>query len=150
MVVDSLCNLAFYSSLNPHFDKVVEYLKNNDIAALEEGKYEIDGSDIFINVIERDLKKPADAAMEVHDEYLDIQVLLSGDRESFGWKKRCDCKSPKGEIDTVKDLLFFEDEPDTYFSIGVKEMAIFFPEDGHAPLVGEGHVKKAIFKVKMA
>ncbi|MFI3266572.1 MAG: YhcH/YjgK/YiaL family protein [Rikenellaceae bacterium] len=148
MVIDSLCNLAFYNSLNPRFEKVVEYFKSTDVAALAEGKYEIDGSDIFINIVERDLKKPEDAALEVHDDYIDIQVVLSG-RESFGWKKRCACEQPRGEMNTEKDILFYDDASDMYFTLGEKEMSILFPADAHAPLVGEGHVKKAIVKVKV-
>lgn len=148
MVVDSFSNLAFYASLNPRFEKVINFFESNDVASFEAGKYEVDGDDIFINVIERGLKKPEDAALEVHDVYIDIQVLFSGDVESYGFKKRAACTQPRSEMDTEKDILFFDDKADTYVSILPGDMMIFFPEDVHAPLVGEGNVKKAIIKVK--
>ena len=42
---------------------------------------------------------------------------------------------------------FFNDAPSTYFTILPGEFAIFFPGDGHAPLIGEGETKKIIIKV---
>ncbi len=148
MVIDSFSNLAFYASLNPHFEKVIKFFESNDVASFEAGKYEIDGEDVFVNILERELKKPEDAALEVHDVYVDIQVLFSGDVESYGFKKRAVCTQPRSEMDTDKDVLFYDDKPDTYVSILPGDMIIFFPEDGHAPLVGEGNVKKAIVKIK--
>lgn len=147
MVIDSLCKLSYYNSLNPRFAKVVEYLKTTDLSTFEPGKYEVDGKEIFINILDRDLKTTEAAALEVHDKYIDIQILLSGDKESFGWKQRCNCTAPRGEMDTDKDVLFFDDASDTYVAISPGEMGIFFPQDAHAPLVGEGHVKKAVVKV---
>ncbi len=146
MILDSLRNAAQYESANPFFRKAFEYLASTDLAALAEGKYVIDGDNVFISVMERDLKNRADAALEVHDKYIDIQVLVSGS-ESFGWIDRAACTSPRGEFNPEKDILFFDDKPSTYFSLVASEMAIFFPQDAHAPLVGEGHVKKAVVKV---
>ena len=44
MVIDTLDNLAKYESMNPLFKDVVEFLKNNNLDALEEGKHEIKGT----------------------------------------------------------------------------------------------------------
>ena len=147
MVIDSLNNLEMYSSLNSRFAKVVEYIKSNDWTSLPEGKYEILGKEIILNINERSLKTKDQAALEVHDQYIDIQILISGEDESFGWSERKACSSPRGEMDTVKDILFFDDKPQMYFSLTKNQMVIFFPEDAHAPLVGDGKVKKAIFKI---
>ena len=49
MIVDTLKNLEKYVSLNPLFEKVVEYLENNDLNAHEEGKVMIEGERLFIN-----------------------------------------------------------------------------------------------------
>ena len=92
--------------------------------------------------------KPADAALEVHDRYIDIQIVLSG-REGFGWKDRSRCAAPRGAMNTEKDVMFYDDEPSTYFTLGEGEIGIFFPQDAHAPLVGDGRVKKAVVKVKV-
>ncbi len=147
MVLDSFANLGYYAPLNPHFKKVVDYLKKTDLKALPEGRYDIDGDNAFVLISERDLKKPADAALEAHDAYIDIQVVITG-REGFGWKDRALCTAPRGAMDTTKDIIFYDDTPSTYFELGEGEIGIFFPADGHAPLVGEGHVKKGVVKVK--
>lgn len=147
MVIDTLKNGAFYSNINPLFAKVFAYLDEVDLASMAEGKYEIDGERVFVMIVDnKPLKSKADAALEVHDKYIDIQVVIKGE-EGFGWKSRAECTSSRGEMDTVKDILFFDDKPQTYVYIKSGEIAIFFPEDAHAPLVGEGIVKKAIVKV---
>ncbi len=147
MIFDSCANAGLYASLNPRFAKAFAYLASTDLASLAEGRHEVDGDEIYVSVMERDLKKPADAALEVHDVYIDIQVVISG-TESFGWRDRAACASPRGGIDTAKDILFYDDAPTTYFTLSEGQFAIFFPGDAHAPLVGEGHVKKCVVKVK--
>lgn len=147
MVLDSLKNGAFYNSLNKNLATAFAHLQKTDLAALAEGRYEIDGENVYMMIVEKDLKKPADAALEIHNVYIDIQVVISGS-EGFGWKDREDCTAPRGEYSSEKDILFYDDKPTTYATLQAGEMAIFFPADAHAPLVGEGHVKKCIVKVK--
>lgn len=148
MILDSLANIEFYNSMNPHFSKVCAYLKKTDLKNLAEGKYEIDGDNAFLMIVEKELKKPADAALEIHNEYIDIQVVIKG-AEGFGWKDRTLCTAPRGEYAADKDILFYDDRPSTYVTLNGGEIAIFFPADAHAPLVGEGHVKKGIVKVRV-
>lgn len=148
MILDSLANIELYNSMNKHFAKTCEYLRSVDLTTLAEGKYPIDGDNVFMLVNERDLKKPADAALEIHNEYIDIQIVVKG-TEGFGWKDRALCTAPRGEYSAEKDILFYEDKPSTYFTLNGGEIAIFFPGDAHAPLVGEGHVRKAIVKVRV-
>lgn len=126
MVLDTLTNLPSYNALNSHFAKVCAYLKEAHLSGLPEGRYPIDGDNAYLMISERDLKKPADAALEVHDRYIDIQIVLSG-REGFGWKDRSRCAAPRGAMNTEKDVMFYDDEPSTYFTLGEGEIGIFFP-----------------------
>ena len=50
MVIDTLENLEKYVSLNPLFKDVVEFVKSNDLNALEVGKHQIKGGDLFVNI----------------------------------------------------------------------------------------------------
>ena len=104
MVLDTLTNLPSYNALNSHFAKVCAYLKEAHLSGLPEGRYPIDGDNAYLMISERDLKKPADAALEVHDRYIDIQIVLSG-REGFGWKDRSSCAAPRGAMNTEKDVM---------------------------------------------
>ena len=149
MILDSLKNGALYHALNPRLKKAFEAIASTDWNSVEPGIHEIDGKDIFVNVMERELKKPADAKLEIHNAYLDIQVLVRGKEEAFGWSERADVCKPQAEFDAEKDIQFFDDEPQTYYTLRPGQFTILMPEDAHAPMVGEGEVRKIIVKVRM-
>lgn len=146
MIVDSLKNCALYYGVNSRLEKAFDALKGFDLENLEPGKYEIDGEEIFLNLVERGLKSPAEAKLEVHDRYIDVQVVLRG-KEGFGWSERADMKQPQAPFNTEKDIQFFDDVPQTYYTLQPGQFTILLPEDAHAPLVGEGEIRKAILKV---
>ena len=54
------------------------------------------------------------------------------------------CSGNEQEAD---DIAFLNDEPENYVVLGVGNIAIIFPADAHAPLLGSGNYKKAVFKV---
>lgn len=147
MILDSLKNKEQYAALHPRFKQVFDYIDNNDVAALECGRHDIDGDNIFVNVQELDLKARSEARLELHRKYIDIQLLLKGPTEEFGWSEKKDCLKAEAEFDEQKDVQFFTDEPQCFYSVGEGQFSILFPEDGHAPMLGEGHVKKCIFKI---
>lgn len=147
MILDSLKNKEQYIALHPRFKQVFDYIDNNDVAALECGRHDIDGDNIFVNVQELDLKARSEARLELHRKYIDIQLLLKGPVEEFGWSEKKDCLKAEAEFDEQKDVQFFTDEPQCFYSVGEGQFSILFPEDGHAPMLGEGHVKKCIFKI---
>jgi len=147
MVIDTLKNAAQYAVLNPLFAKAFEFLTSNDLASLEPGKHPIDGDNMWANIMHAPLKDLQTAKMEVHDKYIDIQVVIKG-VETHGWIARSDCKSPQGEMNTEKDVLFFDDKATTFVTLHKNEFAIFFPEDGHQPMLGEGEIRKCIIKVR--
>lgn len=147
MIIDSLKNAGQYAALNPHFEKALEFLASNDLKTLEPGKYPVDGDNVWANIVKAPLKKQEDARMEVHDKYIDIQICISG-KETFGWIKREACVKPVGEYNTEKDILFYEDKASILFTLTDGEFAIFFPEDAHQPMIGEGEIYKCIFKIK--
>lgn len=149
MIVDTLANAEAYFGLHPRLERAFTYLNNHDLSKLPLGRHLIDDDDIFINVQEVELKAPQDAPLEVHNTYIDIQVLIDGaEQERMGWRPRADCQRPTGDFDREKDVRFFSDPH--RFEIGVRrgEFAIFLPEDAHAPMIGQGRVRKAIVKVR--
>jgi len=148
MIIDTLANAGKYHGLHSRFAKAFEYIASQNLAAIEPGKYEIDGKALHVAVSAKDGVKPAAANFEAHNEYIDIQVLISG-KEEMGWRPRNTCQQPKGEFNTEKDVIFYNDQPDTYFQLQPGQFAIFFPEDVHAPMIGEGPIKKMVIKVKL-
>lgn len=149
MILDSLKNSALYEHVHPRMKRAFEVLAATDWTRMEPGIHEIDGCNIYVNVMERELKKKGDAKLEVHNEYIDIQLLVSGEAETFGWSERKNLQRAQGEFNAEKDIQFFEDEPQTYYTMRPGQFSVLFPEDGHAPMVGEGVVRKVIAKVRM-
>lgn len=147
MIIDSLQNLKNYESVNPLFAKVIEFLKNNDLKAMEPGKYEIEGKDLFLNLTVAKGKTPDQAVLETHDKMIDIQIPIS-DAETFGYTPRENL--PAAAYNAEKDITKIPDlAAESYITCQPGMMAIFFPQDGHAPCItGAPEIKKAIFKVK--
>ena len=147
MVLDSLKNSAAYYGLSPRIKQAFELFAQVDWTKAEAGVHELDGRTIFANVQVRGLKTKEEAKLEVHDKYIDIQILVEGAEEAFGWADRSTLVAPKGEFNAEKDILFFDDAPQTYYTMRPGQFTILLPEDAHAPLVGEGEIRKVILKV---
>jgi biofilm protein TabA len=148
MIIDSLDNIDKYKALHPRFAKAFDYLRTVDLATIEPGKYPVDGTDIHASVSAKEGVTKEAAKFEAHDHYIDIQVCPSGS-ETLGWRSRSTCSNVKEAYNAEKDVTFFSDKPDTYFQLQAGQFAIFFPEDVHAPMIGEGEIKKLVIKVKL-
>lgn len=146
MIFDTLSESERYASLHPLFQKAFDYAAG-PLQKLAPGRYPIQGDDLYVMVSEGALRAREDAFPEAHDRYIDLQVVLRG-RETYGWISRKRCFTPQGQFDRENDIIFFDDAPSTYVSLDTGEFALFFPEDAHAPLIGSGDVKKAVFKIK--
>lgn len=133
---------------NPYYAKAKEFIENNDLNALPLGKHLIDGEDLFVNVVDCQMKTKEEARLEVHDAYIDIQIPLSKG-ENYGVKPRSGCTQPEGEMDNEKDILFYADKVENVITAEAGEIVTFAPETAHAPLIGEGMIHKVIFKVRV-
>ena len=150
MILDSLSSASKYASLNPLFAKAFDYIASVDLASLEVGKFDIDGDNLRGIVSDKNGTTAAEstAKFECHNAHIDIQVCIRG-KETLGWKPHGTCVSPKGEYNADKDVLFYEDAPDMFFGMTDNQFAIFYPEDVHAPMIGECAIKKLVIKVKI-
>lgn len=150
MIIDSLSNAEKYFCVHPLFAHAFEYIKSQNIESMEVGNYEIDGDKLRSIISNNPGKKVAEstAKFECHNKHIDIQVCIKG-KEQIGWKPRQSCTLPKGDYNEMKDVLFYDDTPDMFFQLTNLQFAIFFPEDVHAPMIGEGNIKKMVIKVKI-
>lgn len=147
MIIDTIENLKNYESLNPLFPKVVAFIQQHDLQTMEDGKYEIEGNDLFVNVTTAKGKTPAEAVLETHDKMIDIQIPLSA-AETYGYTPREDL--PAAAYNAEKDITKIPAlAAESYVTAKPGSFAIFFPQDGHAPCIaGVPEIKKAIFKIK--
>ena len=147
MIIDTIENLGKYVALNPLFADVVEYLKNNDLQTMEVGKYPIKDKDLFLNLSLAKQRTKDTAFLETHINMIDIQIPITC-AETFGYTPLEDL--PDFEYNAEKDITKYGDtKAQTYVTVNPGQMAIFFPQDGHAPcIIEKEEIKKAIFKVK--
>jgi len=147
MIIDTLDNLEKYAALNPLFPKVVEFLKANDLSKMADGKYEIEGKDLFVNITTTKGKTPDEAFIETHNKMIDIQIPITA-AETYGYTQRE--LLPDVEYNAEKDITKIPDlAADSYVTCQPGMMAIFFPQDGHAPCIANvPEFRKAIFKIK--
>lgn len=147
MIIDTIENLGKYVALNPLFADVVEFLKNNDLQTIEEGKHFIKDKDLFVNIQVARGKTQEAAVLETHIEMIDIQIPITCE-ETFGYTPLCDL--PDFEYNAEKDITKYGDtKAQTYVTVKPGQFVIFFPQDGHAPcIINQPEIKKAIFKVK--
>ncbi len=145
MILDTLANCEKYFGAHRGFAKAFGFLREADLAHLEPGKYEIDGGDVFAMVQEPALKPVSAAKLEFHRKYIDIQYIVTG-QERMGYSPLCALGHP-GEYDASRDLGFASDAPQSMLEVRPGMFAVFFPEDAHAPCLGEGTVRKVVVKV---
>ena len=133
---------------NPYYAKAIEYIRTHDLNAMENGKHFIDGDNLFVNIMECNMKTVEQARLEVHDKYIDIQIPLSGE-ETYGLAEFD--PAAEGSFDESKDIGFY-DQKVVPVTLKPGEFAIFFPNTcAHAPACTLGEpckIRKIIVKVK--
>jgi len=150
MVIDKLSEINKYASLHPRFAKAIDYIVTNNLLIAEPGTILVDGEDIKAIIMEGNCvpKEESLAGFECHNTYIDIQIVLKG-KETVSWRARTSCTMPKAEYSLEKDVLFYDDAPTLFFELQAGMFSIYFPEDVHAPMIGEGPIKKVVMKVRV-
>ena len=149
MIIDTIQNAPKYFSVHPLFKAAFEYIIQNDLANAEIGKSDIaEGLKAIISNASGKTKEASMSKFECHNKNIDIQLCIRG-VETIGWTPREKCVTPNGGYNEEKDVQLYFDNADTFFQLTNGQFAIFFPEDVHAPMIGEGEIKKLVIKVKI-
>lgn len=150
MILDSLEQIKKYQTLHPRFEKAMAFIAASKIEEMPVGETQWEGDDIRAIVIAESLvsEKESTDYFECHNQFIDIQIVYKGE-EKVGWKSRNNCHTPRGEYSEEKDVLFYEDAPETFFTIKPGYFTIYFPDDVHAPMIGEGMIQKMVVKVRL-
>lgn len=141
-----LCGLpaAIQSALN--------WLREHDAAHMEPGIYELQGRDMYINLQDITTRPAEDCRPERHDEYLDIQYVVSG-TERMGFVPYTGKETVQMEV-KERDVTLYQDlEGESFVDVGPGEYCIFFSNDIHRPgcAAGEpGAVRKAVAKIRQS
>ena len=146
MIIDKLENIGMYASVNPLFAQAIEFLKSTDLNAHELGKVVLKEGELFVNFAAARPKTKDDAKIETHNNFIDIQIPLTG-TELMGYMPKTDLA--EAEYNAEKDVTFYPGYATDYLTVKPGMFAIFFPEDAHAPGVTEVELKKVIVKVRV-
>ena len=149
MIIDTIKNASKYFSVHPLFAKAFDYINQLDLVNVELGKFDIgEGLKSIITNNPGKTKEASLSKFECHNKFSDIQFCIHG-KETIGWKPREKCIKENGGYNEEKDIQLFFEDADTFFELTDGQFAIFFPEDVHAPMIGEGEIKKLVIKVKI-
>lgn len=150
MIIDVLSNAHLYQHINEHIAAAFHYLHTSDLASIPEGKYTIDGDDLFAIVQEYETLDAANEQMEAHRKYIDVQYVIQGE-ELVGHAFLGNQQLSK-EYSEEEDFLLVPDVPDFFTCFKTGMFMIFFPTDLHMPCIKvneTARVKKVVVKVKI-
>ena len=101
MIVTNLNNTERIESLHPLFKKLFDYVKTHDILNTPCGRIDIDGDNLYINNVNPECIPAEKQVLEVHRDYIDVQILLQG-KETIGWKAMESLGRFKGRSKTIR------------------------------------------------
>lgn len=149
MIIDTINNSSRYDTVHPLFARAFEFIKQTDLANAPDGKSDIaEGLKAIFSNKTGVTAEASVAKFECHNKHIDIQLCIKGN-ETIGWKPWEKCVVENGGYNPEKDVQLYTEQPDMYFQLTNGQFAIFFPEDVHAPMIGDGEIKKLVIKVKI-
>jgi biofilm protein TabA len=146
MITDQLSRAEKYYDMHPAFKKAFKYLLETDLSKLPLGRNDIDGDKMFCVVSRGPRRRRNEAKLEAHRKYIDIHYTISGIDE-IGWKPTAACREVDTNYNEDNDIEFFKDQPQTWIKVPAGSFAIFFPQDAHAPMVGDSEIHKVVLKI---
>jgi YhcH/YjgK/YiaL family protein len=146
-------NLKKTESLTEHHPLLDLALKEMDRLLEEnapEGKYEIKGEELFINIMSYETNAYENCMYENHKDYIDVQMMMEGEEDiGFTSEEKLTVKTPY----TPDYALFYMTEPKETVRISRDVACVIFPPEPHAPgMAVDGEpkkVKKMVAKIKL-
>ena len=150
MIVTDLKDIDHQISMTLALKKAIEFLRLRGIHDLPDGKVEIEGNEVFA-VVQRYETIKADAPkFEYHRKYIDVQFIVKGE-EVIGWAP-ADRVTISEPYDADRDICFGTAGKGEWTPVFLRagQLAVLWPEDGHAPKLAAGAptaVMKVVVKV---
>ncbi len=115
MIFDHLDYAEKYYKLNPAIVKAFHFIKENDIATMKPGTYEIDGEKIYAMVQHYESNLLENGVWEGHRSYWDLQYVAKG-REFIGYTPLNRMKESK-VYDEKEDYALFTGDDGTFIEL---------------------------------
>jgi len=148
MIYDTLAHAAQYKGLHPNLDKALDFLCTGGLAALPDGRVDIDGEAVFANLMSYTTLAD-NPTPENHRKYADIFFLLEGEEEVGV----CPLETVGEPVREDPDHDIWLHRADTVrLPLGGERFLVLFPGDAHAPSIGPhgpAHARKCVVKVRV-
>ncbi|MCH5216265.1 MAG: YhcH/YjgK/YiaL family protein [Muribaculaceae bacterium] len=150
MIVGALDNTTELEKLHKHLPAIFEWLRLNvnSIHDTHITRIDLIKDEVYANIESVLLKKHTEQPIELHHKYIDIHVPVNT-TEIIGWEPANSLANPINEYDEASDVVKFNQIPDTYLHIKPGYFCIMTTDDGHAPNIGYGSLKKICVKIKI-
>lgn len=146
MIVCPWKDLKRYAAVIPGLEEAME--KIDALRSWEPATYPLSNGKIIVQP--QGTTKPwAEATLEAHREYLDVQYILEG-QDTVGWAP-VDTLTPTCEFNTEHDYCLYTGE-NTPVTVKAGYCYVVFPEDAHAPnthLTAPNDYRKIVVKLKV-
>ncbi len=146
MIVTDLNHFDQQVLMTPGLKKAFDFLRRPDVQGFTDGKVEIDGENVFALVQSYETVRADIVKFEHHKKYIDIQHVLAGE-EIIGWVPAEQITITEN-YDTVRDVCFGTVERERMTPVYLKagQLAVFFPDDAHAPRLS-AHTPSSVLKI---
>lgn len=136
----------------PAIQTALTWITEHDVAHMGTGVYEIQGRDLYVNVQDITTQPVENCYPERHNDYLDIQYVVSG-AERMGYVP-CTGKETVLKDFSDRDIIFYKDlENETFVDVTPGCYCIFFSNDIHRPGCAAGEpssVRKIVVKIRQS
>lgn len=158
MISGNIYEKSELSILPEPLQRAVNYLKEHaaELATRETGRFELDGENMILQVLDVTTNTRENIRPEVHRRYIDVQFLAAGGPERLGWYPDLgDNEIDEDLLDTPRDIRFYKYRPgqrEGIIEFSQGSYAMFFPWEVHAPAIavdGPAAVRKIVIKVAL-
>ena len=145
MIFGEFDDLKLYKNLSENMAKGIEFVLSFK-PEMADGRYEIDGKNVYAMVTTGETKLPSEPIYEAHRKYIDLQYVVSGEEE-IGYIAVADCEIEK-PYDEEGDYLMVRGAG-SEVKVSAGHFYIAYPCDGHAPMLSRnpGVIRKVIVKI---
>jgi YhcH/YjgK/YiaL family protein len=145
MIYDFLANAETYRHVKPGIATALEYLRKTDFTDVPNGKYELDGGNVYALVQRYQTKPLAGSVWESHRKFIDVQFVFRGE-ERFGYVPLNQAPAVTQSYDDKTDALLYAPGAMT-LPLKAGQFVVFYPQDIHGPCLAENDVPSAVIKV---
>ena len=143
MIIGNITNKGMYLGTHPRMKQAFEFVDACFARGTAPGRYEIDGDNLFAMVFRYAPQENENPRYETHDEYIDLQCMLSGS-ETHWYISRKNTTDPT-PYNTENDITFYPFSGEgSKLSLSAGDFAVYFPQDAHLPGMADGSAEECI------